>query len=42
MDWALSNAARKFIHDAAGQGSDPPCAPANAKALGKITAQIAK
>ena len=42
MDWALSNAARKFIHDAVGQGSDPPCAPANAEALGKITAQIAK
>lgn len=44
MDWALSGAARKFIHDALGSEPAPdiPCASANATALKQITSQINK
>ncbi|MFB9265238.1 hypothetical protein ACFFWD_19105 [Bradyrhizobium erythrophlei] len=42
MDWALSDAARKFIHGALGSNGKLPCASANAEALRKISGLITK
>lgn len=40
MDWALSDAARKFIHGALGSNADVPCSDANVAALQKINSAI--